>query len=53
MTTKVCTTLEHLQAISDSLEERANSLSDKDARLLDELITNMWTVLDRRRSVRP
>ena len=53
MTTKVCTTLEHLQAISDALEDRASQLSDKDARLLDELITNMWTVLDRRRSVRP
>ena len=53
MTVKVHSALEHLQSLSDSLEERANNLSDKDARLLDELITNMWTVLDRRRSVRP
>lgn len=53
MTTHVKSALEHLQSLSDTLEERANNLSDKDARLLDELITQMWSVLDRRRSVRP
>lgn len=49
MTLKVLNTLEQIQAIKEALEERSETLTNRQAAQLDDYIACMWRVVDRRK----
>ena len=52
MTTKVCSILEQVQALKEFLEERSETLTDKQAVALQVKVDELWGIADRRGSHR-
>ena len=52
MTTKVCSMLEQVQALKEFLEERSETLTDKQAVALQVKVDELWAIADRRGSER-